>query len=102
MSRLAVSEAAHGDLDGILEYLAAPLANPAAAVALADAVAAAYLRIQEHPASSPLCAHPRLATLGYRKVLVRNYLFVYRYVAEADLVFVVRFFHPSQNYADLL
>lgn len=55
-----------------------------------------------HPASSPLCAHPRLAALGYRKVLVRNYLFVYRYVAEADLVFVVRFFHQSQNYADLL
>ena len=102
MSRLVVSEAAHGDLDGILGYLADPLCNPAAAVALAEAVSAAYLRVQEHPASSPLCAHPRLAALGYRKALVRNYLFVYRYIAETDTVFVVRFFHHSQNYADLL
>ena len=102
MSRLVVSEAAHGDLDGILGYLTDPLGNPAAAVALAEAVSAAYLRVQEHPASSPLCAHPRLAALGYRKALVRNYLFVYRYIADADIVFVVRFFHHSQNYADLL
>ena len=102
MSRLVVSEAAHGDLDGILGYLPDPLGNPAAAVALAEAVSAAYLRVQEHPASSPLCAHPRLAALGYRKALVRNYLFVYRYIAETDIVFVVRFFHHSQNYADLL
>lgn len=102
MSRLVVSAAAHGDLDGILGYLADPLANPEAAAALAEAVSAAYLRVQKHPSSSPLCAHPRLAALGYRKALVRNYLFVYRYIADADIVFVVRFFHHSQNYADLL
>jgi plasmid stabilization system protein ParE len=102
MSRLVVSEAAHADLDGILAYLSAVLCNPAAATALAGAVARAYRRILTHPESSPLCAHPRLAALGYRKVPVRNYLFVYRHLPEEDTVFVARFFHQSRNYADLL
>ena len=102
MSRLVVSDAAHADLGEILDYLTASLCNPAAATALADAVSDAYRRIQAHPESSPLCAHPRLAAMGYRKALVRNYLFVYRHISESDLVFVVRFFHQSRNYADLL
>ena len=37
-----------------------------------------------------------------RNALLRNYLFVYRYIADAGIVFVVRFFHQSRNYADLL
>ena len=102
MSRLVVSDAAHADLDAILDYLATALCNPAAASALADSVADAYRRIQAHPESSPFCAHPRLEALGYRKALVRNYLFVYRHIPEADTVFVARFFHQSRNYADLL
>ncbi len=102
MSKLVVSEVAHADLDDILDYLSTVLCNPAAATALADDVGRAYRRIQFHPESSPLCAHPRLAALGYRKVLVRNYLFVYRHLPEENLVFVARFFHQSRNYADLL
>ncbi len=102
MSKLVVSEAAHADLDDILDYLSTVLCNPAAATALADAVGRAYRRIQSHPESSPLCAHPRLAALGYRKALVRNYLFVHRHLPEENLVFVARFFPQSRNYADLL
>ena len=37
-----------------------------------------------------------------RNALVRNYLFVYRYIVDADIVFVVRFFHQFRNYADWL
>ena len=102
MSRLVVSAAAHADLDAILDYLAAVLCNPVAASALANAVSDAYLRIQAHPESSPFCAHPRLAAMGYRKAPVRNYLFVYRHISETDTVFVARFFHQSRTCADLL
>ena len=102
MSRLVVSDAAHADLDDILEYLSTSLCNPAAASALADAVLAAYRRILAHPESAPLCAHPRLAGQGYRKVTVRNYLLIYRIIPDTDFMFVARFFHHSRNYAELL
>jgi plasmid stabilization system protein ParE len=102
MSSLFATEAAHADLDSIFGYLAHDLANPAAARALANAVARQYARLRRHPESCPLCAHPRLAALGYRKALVKNYLFVYRYDASGDQVLILRFFHQSQNYADLL
>ena len=44
----------------------------------------------------------RLADLGYRKVLVGNYLMIYQYDSELDEINVLRFFHETQNYLAMM
>ena len=102
MSKLLVSPAADRDLDSILSYLINELCNPQAAGNLLDGVESSYDALLENPEAFELCRDERLADLGYRKVLVGNYLMIYQYDSELDEINVLRFFHETQNYLAMM
>ena len=102
MSKLLVSPAADRDLDSILSYLINELCNPQAAGNLLDEVESAYDALVETPEAFEMCRDQRLAELEYRKVRVGSYLLIYWYDSELDEVNVLRFFHKSQNYLEML
>lgn len=102
MSKLLVSPAADRDLDSILSYLINELCNPQAAGNHLDEVESSYDALLENPEAFELCRDERLADLGYRKVLVGNYLMIYQYDSELDEINVLRFFHETQNYLAMM
>ncbi len=100
--KLIVSEDAHRDVDEIVTYIAKELKNPQAASRFLDDVEQAYLRIADNPCLFALCHDERLQKQGYRKVVIRNYLVVYREDAEGNTVYIVRVLYGARDYTKLL
>lgn len=100
MPRVTVAEEAAGSLTEAVDYISEVLGESKAALALVDAFEAACDAIGRHPLLCPVSQEPRLASLGYRKVLVQGYVAPYR--VDGDEVYVMNFFHQSQDYARLV
>ncbi|MCI7612481.1 MAG: type II toxin-antitoxin system RelE/ParE family toxin [Selenomonadaceae bacterium] len=94
--------AATKDLDNIIGYITGKLYNFTAAKDFADEVEQCYKKLSVIPFMYELCQDERLKRLGYRKVVIKNYIMVYRIDNDRRLVYVMRFFYGKQNYADLL
>jgi plasmid stabilization system protein ParE len=99
---LVVSEDAHKDIDEIVSYIVNELQNPQAAGHFLDDVEQAYIRISDNPYLFALCSDTRLQKLGYRKVVIKNYLVLYREDEETNTVYVVRIVYGGRDYAKLL
>jgi toxin ParE1/3/4 len=89
---------AEADLAAIVTYIAAD--NPSAAEKFADAVEARLQPLEKHPRIGKLPADPELAQLGYRYLIVENYLVFY--VVEGKTVMVHRIIHGARDYKELL
>ncbi len=100
--KIVVSEDAHRDLDDIVSYIAEELKNPQAASRFLDDVEQAYRRIVENPRLFAFCHDERLQKQGYRKIVIKNYLVLYREDAEASVVYVVRIVYGARDYEKLL
>ena len=99
---LEVSDRAEAELDRILCYISENLAAPKAAADFADEVYACYDRLEENPYLYEECRDPRLKSEGYRRVVIKNYILLYKVYEDKKGVIVHRFFYGSQNYAELI
>ncbi|MEG1942988.1 MAG: type II toxin-antitoxin system RelE/ParE family toxin [Angelakisella sp.] len=88
---LVISKLADADLDEIVSYLAVKLENKQAAADFLDSVQQKYTHIQEQPLMFSLSDNLRLRNLGYRKVVIGNYVMLYR-VFEKNRKFLLRVF----------
>ena len=96
--KISITDLAAQDLESIAIYLTEKLHNPTAASAFLDAVNDYYEKLTVMPLMFEQCRDPRLRDLGYRRIVIKNYLLIYR-IAEAEhTVYILRFFHGSQNY----
>lgn len=95
-----MTDAAREDLAAIVGYLAGELASPQAAETFLDAFEAFLDAVGRLPESHPLSQDERLASLGYRKALVRHHVAPYR--VGDGVVYVAHLFHASQDYARLV
>jgi plasmid stabilization system protein ParE len=98
MYELIITELAEQDLDGIVEYIAVKLANPEAAGAFLDKVAACYGSLRRTPRMFNECMDKYLKRKGYRKALINNYLLIFRIDGKPHRVYVLRFFYAGQDY----
>ncbi len=102
MYKLNVSELAHQDLDKIVSYIAVQLANPSAAGDFLDEVDKCYDYLKSNPLMYAKCQDMRLEKEGYRKVLIKNYVLVYKIDEASKAVNVLRFFYGVQDYVKLI
>jgi plasmid stabilization system protein ParE len=100
--KLVVSEDAHNDIDEIVSYMVNELQSPQAASHFLDDVEQAYIRIADNPYLFALCSDKRLQELGYHKVVIKNYLVLYREDEETNTIYVVRIVYGGCDYAKLL
>ena len=100
--KLTITRSAEADLDGILQYVAVELHNPEAAANLLDEITKRYELLERNPLIYPLCEQPLLRGGGYRKVVVGRYLMFCHVDERQHVVYVDRFFHDLQDYADKL
>ena len=89
---------AETDLAEILLYIAAD--NPSAAEKLANTIERRLGGLQKHPHSGQIPADHRIAQMGYRYLVIENYLFFY--VVEGAEVFIHRIVHGARDYKELL
>lgn len=102
MYKLKISELAHQDLDKIVSYIAVQLANPKAAGDFLDEVDKCYGYLKSSPMMYTKCQDKRLEKEGYRKVLIKNYVLVYKINEASKTVNILRFSYGVQDYVKLI
>ncbi|HNX28721.1 MAG TPA: type II toxin-antitoxin system RelE/ParE family toxin [Syntrophomonadaceae bacterium] len=102
MYKLNVSELAHQDLDRIVSYIAEQLANLRAAGDFLEEVDKCYGNLRINPLMYAKCQDKRLEMEDYRKVLIKNYVLVYKINEASKTVSVLRFFYGAQDYVNLI
>jgi addiction module RelE/StbE family toxin len=90
--------AAQQDLLDIFEYISRD--NPEAAEALLAQFDRTLANLTAHPLIGAIPKDKRLQRLGYRMVVIGNYLAFY--VVKKDVVQIRRVIHSSRNYQRLL
>lgn len=48
------------------------------------------------------CQNARLMALGYRKVVIKNYIMIYRVEETTHTVYILRFFYGRRDYEKLI
>jgi toxin ParE1/3/4 len=100
--KLVVSKEAHKDIDNIVHYIAVELVNPAAAAGFLNDVEKSYHIVVSNPYMYSLCHDARLSREGYRKIVIKNYIILYRIDDETKAVFIVRIIYGGRNYVDFI
>lgn len=102
MYKLIVSDLGTEDLDKIISYIINDLHNPGAATSLLNEIEKSYGFLKSNPEMHSTCYDLRLARDGYHRVVIKNFVAVYRIHKESKTVFIVRFFYGSQDYTNLI
>lgn len=89
---------AEGDLEDIFDYLVRD--NPSAASATLDKFDHAISRLAQNPGLGVVPKDGRLKNLGYRMLIIGDYLVFY--VVKARTVQIRRILHGARNYQFLL
>lgn len=95
-----VAEEAYVGLESAVAYIARILCEPSAATKLLDSFDEFIDTVAALPELYPLCVEDRLASQGLRKALVEGYITLY--MIEGKTVYVIGFFHQTQDYAKLV
>ena len=102
MYKLYVSELAHQDLDKIVSYIAVQLANPMAAGEFLNEVDKCYGFLKDNPWMYAKCQDKLLEKKDYRKVVIKNYILVFKINEKSRTVNILRFFYGGQEYVKLI
>jgi plasmid stabilization system protein ParE len=72
--RVDVSEPAENDLRDIFNYISFQLFAPFSAAKVLDTLEKSFFSLEDMPYIYPPVGDVRLAKLGYRKLIVKNYI----------------------------
>ena len=93
-------EGARAEIDATLAYLLEAADGPRAADRFLDELVRQIERACDNPTMFALSRMPELAVLGYRSMLVGDYVILY--FVRDGLVFIAHLFHQRQDYASLV
>ncbi|OGW50256.1 MAG: hypothetical protein A2V62_02995 [Nitrospirae bacterium RBG_19FT_COMBO_58_9] len=96
--RVRLLSIAEQDLEDLLSYVAAE--NPRAATELLDQIEARLEALQSHPFAGRVPHNPKLTALGYRVLVIDNYLIFYK--VKSTVVLIYRILHGARDILHLL
>ena len=100
--RIDVSEPAEKDLHDIVRYISAQLSAPITALKMMDIVEEAIMGLAVMPQKCPFVTDERLAMMGYRKLLVKNYIIFFTIDEKSGVVNVERILYARRNWHYIL
>jgi len=100
--RVDVSDPAEEDLRDILRYISSQLSAPMTAMKMLDTIEEALIKLEDIPDSYPLVRDDRLASLGYRRLEVKNYTAFFTINEKEKIVDVERILYSRRDWANLL
>jgi len=88
------------DVKSSVKYIKHTLQAPAAAQRLKDEIKKNYKKIKETPFIYPAVPNEYLASMGFRFVMVRNYMLFY--TVEEKQVNIIRFLYGHRDWINIL
>lgn len=102
MYKLVYLPLARQDMVDIAGYISRTLANPQAAMVLAEELVKAAGKLTEFPYAHAVYYPIRPLKHEYRKLIVRNYLVLYRVDEEARTATITRVLYAKRDISQLL
>lgn len=99
---IKITDEARHDLEKIYDYISLELKNDIAANKLMRKIQDSLLRLREFPYMAELLKDEILRKKGYRKILVDNYITIYKVNKDKGKVIVVRILYNRRKYQDLI
>ena len=96
--RVRLLTAAEQDFKEIIDYILAD--NATAALSIADKIEANLHYLENNPQLGRIPNDDELLRLGYRYLIVLDYLIFYK--IEGSIIYVYRILHGARNYKTLL
>ncbi len=93
-----LTEKAKIELKGIYDYISKSLMSEIAAKNLYNKVKDSILRLEDFPESCSIIEHYKDNKYQYRKLVINNYLVIYRIDEENKKVYIVRIIYGKRNY----
>lgn len=93
---------AYEDLDGIDSYIAETLGNSFAADSLMEKMEKSIQQLKDFPYLGSEVGDAYLASKGYRKLVVDNYIVFHLVSEEQRMVIVMRVVYGAREYKNLL
>jgi len=97
-----VSEPAESDLRDIVRYISAQLSAPMTAMKMMDAIEEAIAGLADTPQKCPPVTDERLASMGYRKLAVKNYIAFFTIDEKSKVVDVERILYARRDWVRIL
>lgn len=95
--KLIFTPAFVSDLNTVFDYISTALSNEQAAKKLMKKIDDSIMHLKTSPEMYPLAPEP-LDVLGYRKIILKNYIIIYATDKKASKVNLLRCFYGKQNY----
>lgn len=100
--KVDISEPAEKDLRDLIRYLSAQLSAPLTAMKMMDIIEEAIAGLAEMPQRYPLVADERLASMGYRKLVVKNYIVFFTIDEQLKTVDIERNLYSRRDWLRIL
>lgn len=100
--RVEVSEPAENDLQDIIQYIYAQLSAPVTAITMIDFIEEALTGLADLPHKCPFVKDERLASMGYRKLYIKNYIAFFTIDERVKVVNVERILYARRDWHCLL
>lgn len=100
--RVDVSEPAENDMRDIVRYISAQYAAPLTAAKMLVEIETALADLADMPQKYPPVTDERLASMGYRKLLVKSYIAFFTIDESEKVVDVERILYARRNWLSIL
>jgi len=100
--RVDISEPGENDLRDIVRYISAQLSAPMTALKMMETMEEAISGLAYMPQSHSLVADERLAEMGYRKLIVKNYIVFFTIDETEKVVDVERILYGRREWLCVL
>ena len=100
--RVDVSEPAENDLRDIVRYIASQLSATISALHMMELLEEAMVGLSDMPQRCPLVADERLSQMGYRKLIVKNYVVFFSVDEKNKVVDVERILYGRRDWLRIL
>lgn len=99
--KIDVSKPAENDLRDIVHYISSQLEAQMTALNMMDTIEEAIMGLADMP-HCPLVTNNHLATMGYRKLFIKNYIVFFSIDEKAKVVDVERILYARRDWLSIL
>jgi len=100
--RVDISEPAEEDLRGIVRYISSQLLAPITAIQMVETIEEQLSKLSDMPGRYPVVRDDRLASMGYRRLDIKNYTAFFTVNEKEKVVDVERILYARRDWASLL
>ncbi len=96
--KIKFSKQAERDLDELFEYIHKTLVAPKASLDMIADIEKKVCLLAKKPLMCPKCQSNPLCELGYRKLVIKNYVVIYSVNEKEKFLYIVRIFYGRRDY----